>query len=753
MPRRPRILTRLAALIVAFAAVSGTARADLLGNLLSGILSAANGLVGVVNTLVPLVGIVLHPVLTLVDGVTQLVAPQQVVLSFAPASDPASRAAAMAAANVTVLNPGTGPYLLGVVNAQTPLQTALDLLRANPLVTSAEPNRVCGSAGVAPALWNYPAMNAPGDASLIPGSATAPLVAVLDTGVAYEDYADAYFTYARASAFATTTFAPGWDYVNADAHPNDDHGHGTLITNIIAGQGTLFGNSGAYVSPAQGVRVLPVKVLDSSSQGTEFWLAEGIRFAVQSGAQVLNVSLNFGPAFAPGAALRDAVALARSRGVVLVGAAGNAAGQRVLYPAAFPDFIAVGAVRLDAAAGVARASYSNGGQRLDLMAPGGALDQDVNGDGRPDGIPGQSFPAGSPGKLGWYLGEGTSEAAAHVSAAAAALLAAGTAPASVSQALALSAAGMGSQAWTAQTGSGMVQAGAALQIGRTLAPVKDLYADVVAALRLDGRASAAVQVVDGAGNPVPRATVLGTWSGAAQGSASATTDASGIARFTSPLGIGARRLFLFEAERVIAGGIAQKLLPFARGIPAGPSAGGTSGSGATGGSGLSTSTSGSGLSTSTSGSGLSTSTSGSGLSTSTSGSGGSSASPSSATAIDPYAGQASAQSSGPVPLYSYGLLSLRASSAYFGGALLAPGLGARSVDSSWVLAPGAAAFDAVEQARLGATFQSPAPALDGTWFSAGPSYFAGTSGSTTATPGCGGVSQFWSEIFLAEGLH
>jgi hypothetical protein len=106
-----------------------------------------------------------------------------------------------------------------------------------------------------------------------------------------------------------------------------------------------------------------------------------------------------------------------------------------------------------------------------------------------------------------------------------------------------------------------------------------------------------------------------------------------------------------------------------------------------------------------------------------------------------------------VPLYSYGLLSTAASSTYFGGAVLAAGFGARSVDSSWVLAPGAVAFDATEQAQMGKAFQNVAPALGGSYFSSGSLYFAGTPNVTTATPGCGGVARFWSEIYSAEGYH
>src|SRR5256885_13831901 len=74
-------------------------------------------------------------------------------------------------------------------------------------------------------------MDAPGDATLLPASTSAsastnaPVVAVLDSGIAYRD--DWWGMYARAPAFDATQFAPGWDFVNGDAYPDDDNGHGT----------------------------------------------------------------------------------------------------------------------------------------------------------------------------------------------------------------------------------------------------------------------------------------------------------------------------------------------------------------------------------------------------------------------------------------------------------------------------------------------------------------------------------------------
>src|SRR5207244_12653997 len=144
-----------------------------------------------------------------------------------------------------------------------------------------------------------------------------------------------------------------------------------------------------------------VKVVAAANQGTEFWLAEGIRYAVQAGADVINLSLDFARNYVPGATLRAALADARAAGVVVVAASGNTGDGRVLYPAAFPDVLSVGAVRLDALRGYAVASYSTTGEALDLCAPGCMASQDLNGDGLWDGALAHSVPPCATTKLTW----------------------------------------------------------------------------------------------------------------------------------------------------------------------------------------------------------------------------------------------------------------------------------------------------------------------------------------------------------------
>jgi hypothetical protein len=243
-------------------------------------------------------------------------------------------------------------------------------------------------------------------------------VAVLDTGVAYEDRADGSRTWRRAVSLRCVRFVAPADFIEHDGHPNDDHQHGTHIASLVAGCGALPG-----VAP--GVRVMPVKVLDHDDVGTELALVDGIHHAVENGAHVVNMSLSFGPAYVAGPALVEALERAAHADVVLVAAAGNEGGEVVTQPAASPLVVAVGALRPIDAQRLAPAGYSNASPRVDLASPGGALDSDRNGDGIVDGILAETIALQQPSSLGWWLYAGTSQAAALVSAAAAHLVHAG----------------------------------------------------------------------------------------------------------------------------------------------------------------------------------------------------------------------------------------------------------------------------------------------------------------------------------------
>lgn len=277
-------------------------------------------------------------------------------------------------------------------------------------------------------------------------------VAIIDTGIAYENYGRQY---KRAPDLAGTCFEAGYDFVNNDSHPNDDEGHGTHVAGTVA-QAT--NNNQGTAGLAYSSCLMPVKVLNKQGSGTYADIAEGIRFATDNGAQIINLSLG---GSADAEVLREAVAYAYNQGTMVVAAAGNDNSSSVLYPAAYDDYvIAVGATRYDETL----AYYSNYGPSVDLVAPGGDLTVDQNGDGYGDGVLQQTFDR-NPRDFGYWFTQGTSMASPHVAAAAAMIVANGvTGPDNIRVALESSAEDLGGPGRDNTFGWGLVDVAAALGI-------------------------------------------------------------------------------------------------------------------------------------------------------------------------------------------------------------------------------------------------------------------------------------------------
>lgn len=284
-------------------------------------------------------------------------------------------------------------------------------------------------------------------------------MAVLDTGVAYEDRGP----YRRAPDLAGTRFVAGWDFVDDDPYPNDAsppvgrRSHGTQTAGIIS-QTTGNATGGAGVAPA--AAIMPIRVLRPDLTGSARDIARGLRFAADHGADVANLSIA-GPSQTR--VVTDAVRYAAAKGVTVVAAAGNDGRPSVSWPAADPRVIAVGAVGQD----LTRARYSNYGRALDLVAPAGAGDLVDSGRGPGDGVLAQTL-IGEPSDFCFCFTASTSAAAAQVSGVAALLVGSGRAksPAEIRAALLSSARDLGPRGQDPEYGAGLVQAWRALAVTR-----------------------------------------------------------------------------------------------------------------------------------------------------------------------------------------------------------------------------------------------------------------------------------------------
>ncbi|MEW5907983.1 MAG: S8 family serine peptidase [Patescibacteria group bacterium] len=281
------------------------------------------------------------------------------------------------------------------------------------------------------------------------------IVAVIDTGAAYENYSPSWFEkYYLAPDLANTSFVAGYDFVNNDTHPNDDNSHGTHVIGTIA-QSTNNGIGVAGV--AYRASIMPVKVLNKYGSGTYADVADGIRWAADHGAKVINLSLG---GSSSASYLEEAVAYAYNKGITVIAAAGNDGQGTVSYPAAYNNYvIAVGATRYDET----RAYYSNYGPSLDLVAPGGDLNVDQNGDGYKDGVLQQTF-GRTTNDWGYYFYQGTSMATPHVAGVAALIISKGNAktPSEVRTILESTADDLGAFGRDDNYGYGLVNAAMAL---------------------------------------------------------------------------------------------------------------------------------------------------------------------------------------------------------------------------------------------------------------------------------------------------
>lgn len=346
---------------------------------------------------------------------------------------------------------------------RTPLraQTQLQELQANQVILFAEPDGLVQAAMIPndpdstdqrkvyasellnlPSAWEYTT------------GAPEVVIAILDSGIMPDH-----------SEFAGQ-LQPGYDFVQQDADPRDENGHGTHVAGII---GARINNQLGVAGVCAHCQLLPVRVLNAQNIGSWMNVAQGVTYAVDHGARVIVMSLG---SSVYSHTMKNAVDYAHERGVILVAAAGNANSPDAFYPAAFPEVLGVGATtRQDQ-----RWAFSNYAQNADVMAPG-------------DGIY-STYPDLYKGTSGYQTLTGTSMAAPFVAGLAGLLLAQDPTRsiAAVTQLITTTTVDLGEPGVDNRFGAGRIDLAAALAAGaQTKRPTGVLAGAAWQDLDLDGQ--------------------------------------------------------------------------------------------------------------------------------------------------------------------------------------------------------------------------------------------------------------------------
>ncbi len=351
--------------------------------------------------------------------------------------------------------------------------------------------------------WNFPAIDMERAWDIQPGASADVIVAVLDTGVAFRN---ATFRYNSAFPFRLVAGGPVYpplgivdvpfaqapelgnrfvaprDFIWNDTDPVDLDGHGTHVSGTV---GQLTNNGVGVAGMAFNVRIMPVKVIsgewdfifNSPNDGTDDIVAQGIRYAADNGAKVINMSLGReqgGPAPVVDAAVRYAV----SRGAFVAIASGNTREQGNLpnvlgnIAPSVAGVVTVGAVgrSLDVA------YYSTTSPAVELSAPGGDVRQAGGGSGgilqqtlnldeiETYNLPPSRFRPPRADQFAYYYFQGTSMATPHVAGFAALLIQQGiTSPAALEDAMKRWATDKGAPGRDDQYGVGLINPRATLR--------------------------------------------------------------------------------------------------------------------------------------------------------------------------------------------------------------------------------------------------------------------------------------------------
>lgn len=246
-------------------------------------------------------------------------------------------------------------------------------LERYPNLAYAEPNHVAFVFETIPNdprylnQWGLPKISAPAAWDITTGSSEV-VIAVVDTGIDLE----------HPDFNCPGKFVSGYDFYNGDSNPDDDNGHGTHVAGIAA---ACTNNATGVAGVAWGARLMPVKVLSGGGGGTYETVAQGITYAADNGADIINLSLG---GLDPSTTLANAIQYAVNRGVLVVAAAGNCAQDGyqcryiynpIMYPAAYETTFAVAATDSNDA----WANFSEYHPYVDVAAPGVSIISTVPG--------------------------------------------------------------------------------------------------------------------------------------------------------------------------------------------------------------------------------------------------------------------------------------------------------------------------------------------------------------------------------------
>ena len=285
--------------------------------------------------------------------------------------------------------------------------------------------------------WNFKQINIEAAWAITKGKGS--IVAVVGTGIS------------RVSDLETTDFLAGYDFINDNADATDDHGHGTHIAGTIAqSTNNAFGSAG--IAPE--ASLMPIKVLSIGGNGTVADIAEGIRYAADHGAHVINLTMvgDGNSVF-----LQKAIDYADRKGAIIISPAGNSSRTAAAYPARYRHVLGVAALDMRGQ----KAPYSNSGAGVDISAPGGWIE----GEDPTGGIIQNTFDRKMQVSI-FAPYQGTSMATPHVSGVAALLHSMGiTDPGEISTLLTRSVKRLSRDARN-DYGAGKLDASAALKLAQ-----------------------------------------------------------------------------------------------------------------------------------------------------------------------------------------------------------------------------------------------------------------------------------------------